>query len=291
MKSSRMKCLKYICTIIIALILLTFLILGINKKKNGTVVLTQYAFAHEEIPSAFDGYKIMFISDLHEAPFAGQIIAHIRRAKPDIVAFGGDMVQLPDSSVDETIKIAEAVTEKYPDIKLYAVSGNHETQGGSYDKIIKKISEANIIPLDNDSVCINKGLDSILLIGVKDPKDDEVSDKKIEKMRAQIKSEFPDGPCFSVLLMHRADLYPEIKNSGADLILSGHLHGGIVRLPFIGGLIGKEDTGVLPKYEYGFIREGDSACMIVSGGCDMNPKKERFFNPPEVVLITLEREA
>lgn len=91
--------------------------------------------------------------------------------------------------------------------------------------------------------------------------------------------------------MHRAGLYPEIKDTGVDLILSGDMHGGIIRLPFVGGLIGKRMQGdILPKYEYGFIQEDNASAMIVSGGCDKNPEKKRYFNPPEVVLVTLEGE-
>lgn len=281
-----MKLLKWIIIIISAIILFTLLIFGINDRRNKTVALTEYIYTHEEVPKAFQGFKIMLISDLHEAPFAKQIIEHINREKPDIIVFDGDMAQLPDNTIKETVKIAQAVS----DIPMYAVSGNHETQSGSYDEIIKELWDSEIIPLDNDSVCIERGMDSILLLGVKDPEEDEVSDKKIEKMRKQIKSEFPDGPCFSILLMHRASLYPEIKDTGVDLILSGDMHGGIVRLPFVGGLIGKQRKGFLPEYEYGFIKEGDSAGMIVSGGCDLNPEKKRYFNPPEVVLITLEGE-
>ena len=281
-----MKLLKRIALMISALILLVLVIGGINDSKNKTVSLTEYTFTHQEVPKAFAGYKIMLISDLHEAPFAEQIIGHIHRQEPDIIVFTGDMVQLPDNTIKETVKIAKEIH----DIPMYAVSGNHERLCGSYDNIIKELWGAGITPLDNDSVCIEKGRDSILLLGVKDPKDDVVSNEKVEKMCRQIKSEFPDGPCFSVLLMHRADLYPAVKDTGVDLILSGHLHGGIIRLPFIGGIIGHEEQGFFPKYTYGFVQEGDSAGMIVSGGCDKNPDKRRFFNPPEVVMVTLEGE-
>lgn len=282
-----MKALKRMALAICVLGVLAFLLLQLNESRNGTVVLTEYTYRHREVPAAFEGFQILVISDLHEAPFAGQILGHIRRAKPDMIAFTGDMVQLPGHALTETLKIAAGAG----DIPLYAVSGNHETQSGAYDTIIRTLWDAGIIPLDNDSVSIERGADSILLLGVKDPEQDVASDAAIEKMRRQIESEFPDGPCFSILLSHRADLYPEIKNTSADLILSGHLHGGIIRLPFVGGIIGREQDGLFPEYAYGFYREGDAAGMVVSGGCDKNPKKKRFFNPPEVVLVTLEGES
>lgn len=280
-----MKTRKYLWFIPAILLVFVLVLLGVNEKCNEKVMLTAYTFAHEEVPEAFEGYKILMISDLHEAPFAEQIIEHIHTQNPDMVVITGDMVQLPGTSLDETLKIAEGVK----DIPIYAVTGNHDTQCGAYDAIMEALDGAGIIPLDNDSVCIERGEDSFLLLGLKDPENDVVSEKKYANMRKQIASEFPDGPCLSILLNHRADMYPEIKDTGVDLILSGHLHGGIIRLPFVGGLVGKNpEDSWFPEYEYGVVKEGDSATMIVSGGCDKNPQKKRYFNPPEVVLITLE---
>ena len=281
-----MKFLKWIGIVFGVLILSALMTYMINEHKNKTVELTQYTFTHEEVPKAFDGFKFLIISDLHEAPFTKQITSYINREKPDAIIFLGDMVQLPGNTIEKTVEIARSVT----DIPMYGISGNHETQCGAYKEIIQEMWHNNIIPLDNDSVSIKRGLDSILLLGAKDPESDNVSDEQIDEMREQIEKQFPDGPCFSVLLMHRASLYPEIKDTGADLIFSGDLHGGIIRLPFMGGLIGKKhEKNFFPEYEYGFFKEGDSSAMIVSGGCDMNPEKKRFFNPPEVVLVTLKK--
>ena len=255
-----------------------------NESINKTVGLTTYDFYHEEIPASFDGYKIFMVSDLHNAPFSGEINEHIRNTKPDIIAFTGDMVQLPSDDLTEFLKI---VKEFRDDIPCYFVSGNHEKQNKSYWDITCKLWDEGVIVLEDDSVEIKKNKDSFLLVGAQDPEFDTLEENHYDKIREEINEEFPDGPCFSVLLAHRADLYPEIKDTRADLILSGHLHGGIIRLPFVGGLIGREGTIEYPEYEYGLIKEGSSASMIVSSGCDQNPKKKRVFNPPEVVLITL----
>ena len=280
---------KRILTVLLVLFLSGLATLFINDQCNKKVFLTEYTFFHREVPSSFDGYKILHISDLHNAPFAGQIINHIEEQKPDMIVITGDTTQLPDHNIDQILEIGKAAKEK--GIPTYAVSGNHETQGGYYDKIIESYWATDIIPLDNDSVCIEKGNESFLLLGIKDPTRTKVTKEHLEEIKEQIESEFPDGPCFSILLSHRADLYPDIKNTSADLILSGHLHGGIARLPFIGGLKGKQTDGSsLPKYEYGLYEDKKNASMIVSGGCDKNPKKTRYFNPPEIVLITLKSE-
>ncbi len=260
-----------------------FICIKKNKRLNENVTVTQYTYADSDIPFGFEGYKILVISDLHDAPFGDQIIDLIYKQDPDVIVMTGDMPQLPDYSVQESSKIGKAVGGDYP---IYAVSGNHERQGDGYDEIIAAWKGHNITPLENDSVWLDCGNDSILLIGLKDPKQENVSEERLEEMRAFVRDSLPKQKAFSILLSHRAELYPELKDTGVDLILSGDLHGGIVRLPFLGGLIGK-DFEMFPKYSYGYVKEDHSAAMIVSGGCDKNPKKIRFLNQPELVLITL----
>jgi len=225
------------------------------------------------------------ISDIHEAPFSEQIIAHINEISPDLVLFTGDMALLPDHSITETLRIAQEIT----DIQMYGISGNHETQCGHYDEIIYSLRENGIVPLENDSVHLEKDGDSIVLLGIKDPQSNEVPLEMIEEIHGLTESMIPDDPCFAVMLLHRADMYPEIKDTGVDLILSGHLHGGVVRLPFLGGIAGHHNDMWFPDYDYGLFDDGDGADMIVSGGCDKNSQKRRIFNPPEIVLITLEK--
>lgn len=272
-----------VCSALIALLVLFF----VNEHLNENVRVTEYTFENARVPKGFDGFKIMVISDLHEADFATQIVSHIENEKPDIVAFTGDMCQLPDFEVTQAVKIAMA--KETENVRFYAVTGNHETQSGHYDEIKWKLKDAGIIFLDDNHVWFEKGGDYMWLLGVKDPETDSVKEWHIEKMRNEIE-ENRHGDDFSVLLMHRADLYPDINDTGVDLILSGHLHGGIVRLPFVGGLIGRGEGKLLPEYEYGLYEKEGCASMIVSGGCDKNPEKKRIFNQPEVVMITLKAE-
>lgn len=283
-----MRVLKRIFVTLLCLVLFALSLLFVNDKANQCVFLTKYSFTHKDIPESFNGFKILMISDLHNAPFSDKIVKHIKKQSPDIIAVCGDIVQLPDADFTEMMKIAEEAR----DIPIYAVSGNHERQSSVYEDIFDTLYKDGIIILENDSVEIKRDSDSILLAGIKDPRHDVVTEEKLKSINNNIKAELPDDECFSILLSHRADLYYGIKDSGVDLILSGHLHGGIVRLPFVGGLVGKNsENSFFPCCEYGLVHEGkDSASMIVSGGCDKNPGKRRFFNPPEVVLITLQGE-
>lgn len=260
-----------------------FITVKINDRLNESVTVKRYTYSDPDLPSGFDGYRILVISDLHDAPFSDQIIDLIRKQDPNVVVMTGDMSQLPEWSVQESAKIGKAVGGEYP---IYAVSGNHERQGDGYEEILASWKWHNIVALENDTARLECGNDSILLIGLKDPKQEPVSEGRLEEMRAFVRGSLPEEKTFSILLNHRAGLYPELKDTGVDLILSGDLHGGIVRLPFVGGLFGK-DFEMYPSYAYGYVKEGDSAAMIVSGGCDKNPKKKRFLNQPELVLITL----
>lgn len=284
-----MKKLKVLIIVISALILASAATLAINTAMNKTVKLTQYTFHHNDIPYNFDGYKIFLISDQHEAPFADQILAHIEDTRPDVIIFCGDMVQLPGYSFEETKKIAEGVGDTIP---MYAVSGNHESQNEEYEHIIGNLWDAGIVWLENDSKRIKRDGDIIWLIGAKDSGKNELREEEVqEDVISKIEGLIPeDSGEFSILINHRADMYPYLKNIGVDLILSGHMHGGIIRLPFLGGVIGHDiyDSSIFPAYDYGFFSEG-AAAMIVSGGCDQNVSKKRYFNQPEVVLITLDK--
>ena len=285
-----MRILRRILIIFAFVIVALLLSLFLNDKANQKVRITRYTYADKEIPSVFDGCKIIMISDLHNADFSEDIIEHIEKEKPDYVVMTGDMVQLPDSSIENTLKISDAVTKM--NIPIYAVSGNHDRQCGKYEEIIASLWAHDVYMLEYDSVRFERGGESIVLMGIQDPKHDIVTDEKIAAIRGNIKNQLSRRKdYFTILLSHRADLYPQIKDTGVDLILSGHLHGGIVRVPFVGGLIDEDGkVSVSSDYEYGVYKEKENATMIVSGGCDKNPAKRRFFNPPEILVITLKGE-
>lgn len=285
-----MKKVKIILLIVVLVIIFPLLLLFLNDMMNQRVFVTKYTFSHPDIPYAFDGCRFMVLSDLHEADFVDQIVQHVKKKKPEFFLMTGDMVQLPGTSAEKAREIAREVIAM--GIPVYAVSGNHERQCGRYDEIIDEFWADDIYMLENGSIKFEKDGESIFLLGIKDPRHDIVTEEKMKVIRGNIEYELSkEENMFTILLSHREELYPGIKDLGVDLILSGHAHGGIVRLPFIGGLIGKDqEEDLLPKYEYGVIKEGDSSTMIVSGGCDKNPKKRRFFNPPELLLITLKGE-
>ena len=286
------RCWKILGTAVLALAVLAggvWGLLGWNEAANSRLHVTRYTFRHPDVPENFDGYRILFLSDMHDAPFGEQALEIIRETEPDLLLFGGDLVQLPGWSVEEAAAIARGVGGSIP---MYAVSGNHESQNEAYWEMVSYLWDEGVTWLEDDSVWLEKDGQGICLIGLKDcGHNDPVDEETLEEMVWTTQELCPeDDSAFVMLLAHRANLYPALKDTGVDLILSGHLHGGVVRLPFVGGLVGHEngELTLFPRYAYGFYQEGEAA-MIVSGGCDWNPEKKRWFNPPELVLVTLEQ--
>ena len=275
-------------TVAIALICSSAALWNYNESANRLVRLTTYDYITDKIPDAFDGYKIAVISDLHNADFADQIVPMLRENNADIVIFTGDMVQLPDDDLTNTFAIADQISGE---AEVFAVSGNHEAQNDFFYDITCQLYDHGITVLDDTDIYLERDSERIKLAGVMDPPAavEEPNEEDIRHIQETIVSFSKYDPgMFTILACHRASFYPYIKDLPVDLILSGDLHGGIIRLPFLGGIIGKSE-GILPEYDYGFYQEGDGAAMIVSGGCDYNEKKRRYFNPPEVVMVTLKK--
>ncbi len=264
-------------------VLLTALVLTVNYFNNQNVYLTEYEYANENLPAAFDGYRIAVIADIHNSVYADKFIELLEQAKPDAVLFAGDMIQKPDESLNNVLKIIHALPN---DMRIYGIFGNHEASNGyiKRKKISDSLREAGVTMLINSYDNITKDGETIRIIGIEDVPDEFIDDEELQKIRKTINSNVLKDS-FNILAYHRADMYPQISDLPIDLILSGHMHGGIIRLPFVGGVIGKQGN-LFPKYTSGVYKE-TSAAMIVSRGCDFNPDKARLFNPPEVVLITL----
>ncbi len=273
---------KAIVLSIAAICLIVFL--G-NVVNNRHVRLTEYEFQSDKLPESFDGFRIMVISDYHNARFYAQIGNYMEETKPDLILFPGDLTELPDNKTDNLEKLINRIPETS---QIMAVSGNHEAESERYAYIVHSMQEQNVQFLENEAADIWRGQEHIKIVGVKDPgtATQKIGTAKLEEMRQFINGALQgDINCFSVLACHRANLYPHFKDLNTDLMLSGHLHGGIIRLPGLGGMLG-ENMELHPGYTNGEYDEGHTK-MIVSRGCDGNLLKMRIFNGPEVLLVTL----
>ena len=150
---------------ILVVLLTTWTIWG-----NVTVGITHYTVLSEKIPAAFNHYRISVVSDLHNAHFGknnGNIVSLIEKQKPDIIAITGDLV---DSS-KTNIEIAESLIQRLVKIApCYYVTGNHEAWiGEKYQELDKKLIDAGVIVLHDESMELAKNNETILLAGLDDP--------------------------------------------------------------------------------------------------------------------------
>lgn len=278
-------------TIAVLLVLAQLLGLGYwhyNDQQNNRVGLTPYEVSDPKIPEGMDGFKMMVISDYHNAGYPEQICELIWESEPDCVIFLGDMVQLPYTNPQTDMAYLLYILDEVADrISTYFISGNHETGTASYYSLYRTMEDHGAVFMDDRQTQLWKNDAYVQLIGLRDPATDPLRERDLNRMCdtvEQLAAARPDA--YRIVLCHRSTAYPALKDEPVDLILAGHLHGGLVRLPVLGGVFGKDGDDFFPKYDAGMFQETD-VTMIVSRGCDKNPQKVRVNNPPELLLVTL----
>lgn len=271
------KSVKIIFIFVIAVTAVIYLYWG-----NTKIGVTNITVTSENIPDEFNGFKIVHISDLHNAEFGdGQkdLIGKIEAQDADIIVITGDMIDSRRTDVDKAVELITGLANKIP---VYYVTGNHESRVREYNELESKLIENGVTVLKNESVKIEKDGSFINIIGVDDPSFG-MSAKDIFDTVSELKT---DG--YDVLLSHRPELFETYCESGAELVLCGHAHGGQVRIPFAGGLVAP-NQGLFPEYTAGSYKSGSTE-MIVSRGLGNSIIPLRVNNPPELVVITLSGE-
>jgi len=261
---------------IIALVCLAGVFLIRDSAEN--LELTRYTAENAGLPESFAGFKIVQLSDFHGAEFVDDIVRLVKAEKPDIIALTGDFIT-DGGDLPAVRELAQRLTDI---CDVYFVSGNHDFASGKIDELSDILKACGVKYLRNEYVVLERRGERIVLAGVEDPNswaDLEPPEEFIGRLRA----EFPDD--YVVLLGHRnywMEKYPELP---VQLILCGHSHGGIVRIPGIGGLLGTDRT-LFPDYEAGKYDNGRYT-MIVSRGIGNSVALPRFFNRPEIVGVVL----
>lgn len=254
---------------------------------NTALELNTYTVSCNELPDAFDGYRIAHISDLHNAELGDsneKLLSMLREAEPDIIAITGDLIDSRNTNIEVALAFAEEAMKIAP---CYYVTGNHEARVSEYGELKAGLEAAGVVVLENERTEIELSGEAITILGVDDPSFNTDylfgdSASVVSNTLAEISTE-DDG--LTVLLAHRPELFDTYVSCGMDLTLSGHAHGGQFRLPFVGGLVAP-NQGLFPKYDSGLYTSG-STNMIVSRGIGNSLLPFRFNNRPEVILIEL----
>lgn len=251
------------------------------KDSRDDLEISRYEVASQKLPESFDGFKIVQLSDLHGAEFGEdgmELVDKVGSLEPDMIALTGDFVT-DEGDLAAVKKLAGRLTELCP---VYFVSGNHEFGSGLAIKVRNILERAGVKYLSNEYLTINRGDDEILLGGVEDPlayADMLSPDELAQKMNDAA----PDA--FKILLGHRNYWMTEYPELPVDLIFCGHAHGGLIRIPGVGGLIGT-DRRLFPDFDAGQFNNGRYT-LIVSRGLGNSVPIPRVFNRPEIVCVEL----
>ncbi len=245
--------------------------------------ISRYEVNSQKLPESFDGFKIVQLSDLHGAEFGEdgmEIVDKVGSLEPDMIALTGDFVT-DEGDLAAVEKLAARLVKLCP---VYFISGNHEFGSGLAVKVRNILERAGVKYLSNEYLTISRGEDEILLGGVEDPlayADMLSPDELAQKMNDAA----PDA--FKILLGHRNYWMTEYPELPVDLIFCGHAHGGLIRIPGVGGLIGT-DRRLFPDFDAGEYNNGRYT-LIVSRGLGNSVSIPRVFNRPEIVCVELTR--
>ena len=240
--------------------------------------------------------KAVVIADLHNKRYGRhneKLLEAIEAQKPDMILIAGDILTAsPGKSFAPAVEFLEALAGKYP---VYYANGNHEHRlklyPETYQDMAEKYGEAldkiGISPMINTHVTLRER--GIAIYGLEI---DRFYFKrfKVQNMPEEYLKELlgePEKGLFTILLAHHPNYFPKYARWGADLVFSGHVHGGVVRVPFLGKGVISPDVRLFPKYDGGIFKEG-AATMVLSRGLGIHTIPFRLFNPGELWAVTLE---
>ena len=240
--------------------------------------------------------RVLFLSDLHNHRYGfrnRRLVEAVRQAKPDLILIGGDMlVGKEEQSFAPAVEFLRQITGEAP---VYYANGNHEQRmkeqqdrfGTDYLIYKRTLKEMGVTFLENETVKIPLGETVVRLTGLEIPLEDYTRFYQNELRPEEIRERIGDcdREAFTILLAHNPSYMKEYLAWGADLILSGHFHGGLVRLPGVGAVF-SPSFQVFPAYSGGHYREGDQE-MVVSKGLGTHTFHVRLFNPAEAVLLRI----
>ncbi len=260
---------------------------------NNALTVDSIAIRSKKIPHSFDGFRIVHISDMHCASFGQgneRLLQKIKYQYPDIIAVTGDMIDSSNIDFPNLFYLIEKLSLKYP---VYYVLGNHELRldEDNYNSLISQLTLCGAVILNNTSVTIKRNDDAIVISGLNNELSYYPSKRNDEKKKTFTLNAMKellgaaDTAGYNILLTHSPFDFDIYSQWGADLSLCGHVHGGMIRLPKIGGVF-SPDYNYFPQYQNGLYSDGENS-MIVNKGLGSAKIPLRFFNKPEITAVTL----
>jgi len=231
--------------------------------------------------------KIVLISDLHSTIFGKDqsvLIDMVKELAPDLIVLSGDIIDdvVP---VTGTRLLLSGISGTAP---IYYVTGNHEYWSHNIQGIREELMSYGVTILSDSYVKVEINNIEIIIAGIEDPdkKYYETPNYNQDVSMEEAFRELDNVPLYKILIAHRPERIESYKKYSFDLVLSGHAHGGQVRLPPLMRGLYAPHQGFFPKYAGGIYTHGNLT-HIVSRGLSITPGLPRIFNPPELVVILL----
>ena len=250
---------------------------------NGLTV-KNYSVASDKL-EAGESVRVVLLADLHSYIYGNgqdKLIRKIISQNPDIILLAGDIADdiVP---IEGTRLLLEGISEAAP---VFYVSGNHEYWSGDIKSIKELIGSYGVTVLEDEYQEIIVNGVPVIIAGLDDP--DRTLFESIDSKKSMDEAfrELASKDHFKILAAHRPELIELYKQYSFDLVVSGHAHGGQIRIPFLLNGLAAPNQGWFPKYAGGMY-EHESLTHIVSRGLSINPRLPRIFNPPEIVVIDI----
>ena len=227
--------------------------------------------------------RLAVVTDFHSSDNADDVVAMVTSCAPDAVLMVGDMFDddTANRPTERTLSLMRQLSAQYP---CYYVSGNHEAWTGEMDALYQQTEEAGVTVLRMSSGVLTVRGQRIALCGIPDPYEMVFSGAPDTEEQLRQALEDVDSADFTVLLAHRPELLAKYAQFPLDLVVSGHAHGGQVRIPGVLNGLYAPNQGWFPKLAGGAYTQ-DGTTLIVSRGLAVRTWLPRIFNRPEVVLV------
>lgn len=271
---------KIIRTLIV--ILIVYIVIGTSFGIR--TVSKAYEVKSEKINSEIN---VVQISDFHSLEKYDEVIYITKQDVPDVIVLTGDI--LTNTKTEKsTLKFIKELIDIAP---VYYVNGNNDNPGGIYKKFKEEMIKIGVTVLENEYVDIKINDQEIRIIGTLDNSYATIlsDNKKNADEITETLTALVDDSKYNLVLSHRPQYFDEFVNSGADLVLTGHTHGGMIRVPIINKGSVLPDQKLFGEYDYG-LYEKDGTTMIINSGTTTKNYVPRLYNPKEVVKVTIKPE-
>lgn len=260
---------------VVALALLSALYCNSSIQREDWVVFS------DRLPAAFDGLRITLLTDLHGREFGTgneALLEQVALSQPNLIAISGDLV---DEDTDLAM-LEPLLTGLCALAPTCYVTGNHEWFRRDTEEILRQIADCGVTVLRNDLVTLERQGQTLILAGAEDPNGyaDQMTPAQLME---QIRTKGEADP-YVVMLYHRNNALDLWADLDADLVLSGHGHGGVIRLPVVGGVLGV-DRSFFPDDCEGCLTKGRTTVAVSRGLGGV-----RLWNRPHLPTIVLRAE-